>query len=344
MSMTILRNSSVALLLLAGSCRDDASTEGSGHGDGIVVGSSSGATGSDEGNSLNVDDSTGDGVVYACTNVDFVFVIDNSPSMLDEQQFLVQGVPGFVDAMQNALPSVQSFRVGVVDTDSYPGFGTLEEPLNACDPEGEASCDSCDYQLGAFLKRPQSAIDPELDCGFSTDLNYMDGDSENFPEEFGCAALVGAVGNPIEQQAGAMRAAASEELNGEGGCNEGFIRDNALLVFLVISDEEDSYESPPEPQGGSEGEPRHWFEDIVAVKQGKDTNVVGLGLLGGSPKFDDCADISEGVDGAEQASRLVDFVERFPTHFVGSVCSDGYADFFQEALVKVSDGCANFIP
>ncbi len=69
-----------------------------------------------------------------------------------------------------------------------------------------------------------------------------------------------------------------------------------------------------------------------------------LGLLGGSPKFSDCADLSQGVDGAEQSSRLVDFVERFPTNFVGSVCSNGYGDFFQSALVAVSEGCELFIP
>ena len=98
------------------------------------------------------------------------------------------------------------------------------------------------------------------------------------------------------------------------------------------------------PQGGSAGEPAEWFDAVVAAKNGRETNVVGLGLLGGSPKFGDCADLSEGVDGAEQSSRLVDFVERFPTNFVGSVCSDGYGDFFQEALVRVAEGCELFIP
>jgi hypothetical protein len=83
---------------------------------------------------------------------------------------------------------------------------------------------------------------------------------------------------------------------------------------------------------------------VVAAKNGRETNVVGLGLLGGSPKFGDCADLSQGVDGAEQSSRLVDFVERFPTHFVGSVCSEGYGDFFQEALTRVAEGCELFIP
>jgi hypothetical protein len=341
----------VAALLLAAACGDDASSGetttlsaginldgGSTITPGDAEGSSDGSTTAADGTTTN-----SVGPVFRCENVDFVFVVDNSPSMLDEQQFLAQGVPGFVSAMQNALPTVKSFRVGVTDTDSYPGLGTLEAPLDGCDP-ALADCDACDYQLGAFLTKPQSAIEPAASCNFSTGTSYMDGTSDSFANEFGCAALVGAVGNPIEQQAGALVASVSDERVGEGGCNEGFVRDDALLVFLVISDEEDNWAFPPAPQGGSPGEPKGWFEDVVAAKNGRETNVVALGLLGGSPKFPDCADLSQGVDGAEQSSRLVDFVERFPTHFVGSVCSEGYGDFFQQALVRVAEGCELFIP
>jgi hypothetical protein len=336
--------------LLASGCGDDAGSGETTSGPGIELdtrtdttepvddsldgGSSAGSGGS----------TTEDGPTFRCENVDFIFVVDNSPSMTDEQQFLAQGVPGFVSAMQNALPDVQTIRVGVIDTDSYPGIGTLEAPLEGCDPEVVDDCASCDYQLGAFLSKPESAIDPTTDCAFSTGTNAMDGTSEGFANEFGCAALVGAVGNPIEQQAGALVAAVSEDLTGEAGCNAGFVRDDALLVFLLITDEEDNYDSPPAPQGGSAGEPQEWFEAVVAAKNGRETNVVGLGLLGGSPKFGDCADLSQGVDGAEQSSRLVDFVERFPTNFVGSVCSEGYGDFFQEALTRVAEGCQLFIP
>lgn len=280
-----------------------------------------------------------------CTKVDFIFVVDNSSSMQDEQQFLAQGVPGFVSAMQNALPNVESFQVGVVDTDSYPALGTLGDALDGCPPDDpELDCSSCDYQLGSFVSKPTSASDPALSCEFSTGKSYMDGKAENFANEFGCAALVGTTGNPVEQQAAALLSAVSPDLNAAGACNDGFMRDDALLVFLLISDEEDNHTSPPDPQGGSMGEPQEWFDTVVATKDGKDSNIVALGLLGGSPKFPDCADLSQGVDGAEQSSRLVDFVERFPTSFVGSVCSEGYAAFFQDALATVSEGCANFIP
>jgi hypothetical protein len=341
-----------AALLLAAGCGDDTGSGETTSGPGIDLDSRTDSTTAPEDDSLDgvssgtagADSTTGDGPTFRCENVDFIFVVDNSPSMTDEQQFLAQGVPGFVSAMQNALPSVQNIRVGVIDTDSYPGIGTLEAPLEGCDPEVVDDCASCDYQLGAFLSKPESASDPTTDCEFSTGTSFMDGTSESFANEFGCAALVGAVGNPIEQQAGAIVAAVSEDLTAEGACNEAFVRDDALLVFLVISDEEDNYDSPPAPQGGSAGEPQEWFDAVVAAKNGRETNVVGLGLLGGSPKFGDCADLSQGVDGAEQSSRLVNFVERFPTNFVGSVCSEGYGNFFQEALTRVAEGCELFIP
>ena len=344
---------SLALALLTG-CPNETNPAGEqeeGTSGGIdLSGTTSDGPGSDVDGSTGVDPSTdtadettgAPGDTFACSRVDFIFVVDNSSSMADEQQLLVQGVPGFVTAMQNALPISQGFRVGVVDTDTYPALGVEGDPLDGCPSDGSVECDSCDYTLGAFLDKPLSAVDPTQSCEFSTGLSYMDGQSENFGNEFACTALVGAEGNPIEQQAGALVAAVSEDMNGT--CNDDFMRDNALLVFLVISDEEDNHASAPAPQGGSVGEPKEWYDAIVAAKGGKPENVVALGLLGGSPKFDDCADLSQGNDGAEQSSRLVDLVERFPTHFVGSVCSDGYAGFFQDALEKVGQGCMNFIP
>ena len=274
-----------------------------------------------------------------CEQIDFVFVIDNSLSMADEQQNLVDAVPGFVESIQTQLPDVEDIRVGVVDTDTYPGLGN-PDPLDSCPDDAE--CDSCDYQLGALLSKPASAIDPEASCDFSTGEPFMDGLGDSFASEFECVAVVGTEGNPIEQQASALVEAVSGPMNGT--CNNKFIRDDALLVFLIISDEEDDFEDPPDPQGGSFGSPTRWFDAVVEAKGGIAKNAVGLGLLGGSPRFNDCEELSEGLDGAEQTTRLTSFIERFPTHFTGSVCSQSYNAFFAEALDAVAEGCEKFIP
>ncbi len=277
-----------------------------------------------------------------CERIDFLFVVDNSSSMADEQAHLVAAVPGFVEAMQTALPDVKSLRVGVVDTDAYPALGTPDALADSC-PAG-VDCDSCDYTLGALATKPNSALDPEQSCGFSTDKPYMDGLSADFATEFECAAVVGTEGNPVEQQATALVNAVSGELNAEGACNDTFVRDDALLVFLMISDEEDDVADMPEPQGGSLGEPKVWFDAIVEAKGGIATNTVALGLIGGSPRFDDCTELSADLNGAEQTTRLGGFIGSFENSFTGSVCSEGYDAFFQAALEEVSEGCRFFIP
>jgi len=331
-----------ATLALVG-CPEGSSGDGggsTGNTGGINISGSS----SDDGGFTNLGDSstTEDdnplGIID-CEHIDFVFVVDNSSSMADEQQHLAAAVPGFVDAIQTALPDVETIRVGVVDSDAYPGLGSPDALADSC-PES-ADCDSCDYQLGALLTRPNSAADADASCGFSTDKPFMDGFGADFTSEFECAALVGTEGNPVEQQASALVAAVSNDLT---ECNNGFIRDEALLVFLMITDEEDDVASDPQPQGGSLGDPAAWTEAVLAAKEGKQSNVVALGLIGGSPRFDDCTDLSQGLDGAEQTTRLQSFIGSFDNNFTGSVCSEGYDAFFNDALVEVSEACSLFIP
>ncbi len=301
------------------------------------AGSSSGATAGSTGSS----GSTGMEEELNCKFIDFVFVVDNSKSMAGEQQNLVEAVPGFVDAMMTALPTVQNFRVGVVDSDTYPALGTPDDPLNGC-PDG-TDCDTCDYTLGAFLDKPAAAIDPKLSCNFSTGLSYMDGDSPAFADEFECAAVVGTDGNPVEQQLGALMESISSDMNAAGACNDGFLREDALMVFLVITDEEDNKALAPPPQGGSLGDPNRWHDAIIQAKGGKRNNAVALSLIGGSPKFSDCPDLAGNV-GAEETPRIQEFVESFSINFVGNVCASGYDTFFNEALEKVAEGCMKFIP
>jgi hypothetical protein len=273
-----------------------------------------------------------------CDAVDFLFVIDNSSSMAREQQRLVEAVPGFTDSILTALPGITDVRVGVVDTDSYPGLGT-EDPLDGC-PATE-DCGSCDYTLGALLTKPSSALDPGLSCDFSTGTSYMDARNPSFADEFACVAEVGLEGNQIEQQAGALVAALSPAALA-GGCNDGFLRDEALLIVLVVTDEEDDYALPPAPQGGSLGEPDEWVEAIVAAKGGLASNVVAFGLVGGDPLYGDCDELGADGQGAEASPRLMQMLEAFELSFIGSVCQDDYGEFFDDALVQVAQGCMEF--
>jgi hypothetical protein len=59
-------------------------------------------------------------------------------------------------------------------------------------------------------------------------------------------------------------------LNAVGACNEGFLRADALLVLVSITDEEDDHEAACNLNPGSPGEPSDWFDTIVAAKAGVD--------------------------------------------------------------------------
>ena len=277
-----------------------------------------------------------------CERIDFLFVIDNSSSMADEQQHLVDAVPGFVSAMQTALPDVKDLRVGVVDTDSYPGLGN-PDPLDACTLGDE--CESCDYTLGALLTKPESALDSETTCDFSSGMPYMDGLSEGFAAEFECAAIVGTEGNPVEQQAGALVNAVSPEMNGGEACNESFVRDDALLVFLVITDEEDDVESPPAPQGGE-----HWRSRSLVRRdrrgQGRDRDQcsgVGVDRWVASVRglYGSLAGARRG--GADDSAAAVHRGSSRTTS-PGAFAARGTTRFFSRRWKRCRRGCRFFIP
>src|SRR5690606_5413454 len=128
-------------------------------------------------------------------------VIDNSNSMSDEQQLLVDSFPEFIAAIEDALPAASDFHIGVTKSDI---FGFDDDPVP--DPQNP-----CAYVLGGLLTH--STPDDQktgtgFDCEFSSAANYMI-DGPTLAEEFACVARVGTKGNTGERQAEATLAALS---------------------------------------------------------------------------------------------------------------------------------------
>ena len=311
-------------------------------------------------------DGAGDaGLGGGCEKIDFLFVIDNSGSMEDEQQNLVSSFPEFISAIRSAT-SVDDYNIMVIDTDECIGtFGagetlacdTLTDP-GCCDslcatfPGGlcnTAACgcpnvaDPCDLQLGAGRRVDKNGGE----CGIDGGGRFMVDSQTELDATFACVAEVGIDGSGNEQTLSAMSEAISPALNGAGGCNEGFLRDDALLVISIITDEEDDHEdaSTGYPGFGSDGEPPQWYDAVVAAK-GKESNAVVLALVGPQPP-DDCPPLDKqagGIDGAELANRILQFTSMFQFGFVGPVCASSYGPFFTEAVSVVSQACDEFTP
>lgn len=303
-----------------------------------------------------------------CDKVDFLFVVDNSGSMADEQQALIDSFEPFIAAIEDRVGDSHDFQVMVVDVDAWV-YGECPE---ACDEA--ASCDAanacgvttecgfpcalrdlcvmgdfacgatepfeCEDVLGAGVTHPRGRGATGHDCELATGKRYMDANEPDLAGAFACAARVGTGSSAdTEQPMDAMVAALSSE-GPAGACNEGFVRDDAILVVTFITDEDDD---PTD----STGSPAGWFDAIAQAKHGDDAAVVVLGLFGDN---DDPAGICEPLShdfavGAEAAPRLREFVNMWGSRgHVGSVCATDYAPFFMAAVDSIGQACDDFVP
>jgi hypothetical protein len=253
-----------------------------------------------------------------CQKIDFLFVIDNSGSMTDEQATLIDGFPGFIEDIEASIEQYD-YHMMVVTPDLQAGF---DDPAE------------CDAMLGAGRVASADGMDCGL-AGADTDDRFADAEEDELAEVFACVAEVGTEGGGDEQPIWAMAQALTTQSN-PGGCNEGFLRDDAILVVTIITDEEDGGDSP--------GDPPLWKEVIVSAKHGDAKAIVMLGLIGDTDLPDPVCPPFTGSEGAEPSPRLREFVESFPHGRWDSVCRPDYAPFFNAAIADIGKACTEFVP
>ena len=133
---------------------------------------------------------------------------------------------------------------------------------------------------------------------------------------FECIASVGLAGNPSERPLDGMVEAISPALEGPGGCNEGFLRDDAILVVTFLSDD---------PNVEDVNTAQTAFDAIVTAKNGNPGAIVMLGLI---------------PDGQ---SHWVDFISSFGDRGIqGPIASEDYNQFFLDAVAIIEDTCLDF--
>lgn len=299
-----------------------------------------------------------------CERVDFLFVVDNSGSMREEQENLARSFPGFIDVVQRSLRA-RDYHIMVVDTDASSGAAGLRglsgiagdftcRPAPACCQLGcvldsipgvnlfqscngndcgellEAPRDPCEGALGAGKRLSPDGIS----CGIVEPDRYMVEGQPGLSDAFSCVAQVGTFGAGDEQPMAALLAALSSRANGQGGCNAGFLRDDAVAVITIISDEDDER---------SPGDVAAWTRALLDAKAGNGDAIVLLGLVGdgnvpGGLPGGPCA------DQAQPAPALQEFVSGFRFGTLGSVCAPDYTPFFRNAVATINGACNEFRP
>jgi hypothetical protein len=166
--------------------------------------------------------------------VDLLFMVDNSSSMDAMQAALKQKFPQLFKALSDiaAAGTPPDLHVGVVTSDFGAGLGA--EPY--CGPWGSGQ----GGRLQAIGQYADPSCMPPVGANY-IQFNYKDGTSNLPPGQdlvatFTCMASVGSKGCGFEHQLESVYNA----LNGMVLENNGFLRDDALLAVVFLTNEDDS--------------------------------------------------------------------------------------------------------
>lgn len=274
----------------------------------------------------------------SCEQLDFLFVVDNSASMADEQGELIDALPPFFDQVIDRSGS-DDHHVMVVDTDAWVFGGCTGtcDLLGTCVGWEDFVCGEtqplqCEDVLGAGVTHPRGEDAANVDCGFVGGERFATLSSGGALDMLGCAASVGTGSSQQEVPMEAMVTAVNPVAGGEAAaCNAGFLRDAAPLVVVFVTDEDDGQEDSP-------GNPEGWQLGLAAAKGGSAQRIAVLGLFGDSDQPGAICQYDEGSKtGAEPSVRLHQFVELFDERGIhGSICAPSYDASFDE-LVGVLD-------
>jgi hypothetical protein len=262
---------------------------------------------SGDGNGSGSGDGTGGGngeSFAACKHVDVVIALDNSGSMKEEKDAMRDiAFPGFATSLINVAGGLDDFRVGVLDACNRPAnFHT------------RGLGGSCNFHGGSV---------------------WMDSSSPNLVSEFKCVGdidssdMLCSGDSDDEQPATAAAEALEPAWTGPNMANAGFLRDDALLVVVAITDEDE------QPVPGADAQAV--YNRLVAIK-GDVNKMVFLGIGGASS--------CDGAYGsAKEATKLKNVTQKFIDQQRGvfwDLCKGNLDQGLTQALTVINSACEDF--
>lgn len=282
-----------------------------------------------------------------CTKIDFLFVVDNSGSMGAHQTALVNSFAPFIETIF-ATVQAQDFQIMVTDSDAGGDIDGACEPCSPnsfwCDDWCEAKADldvACEVTLGAGEVAPYNNEASNAICGVPEGQRFLtsDLDQGEITDLFQCMAKVGIFGDGAEMPTSAIAEAVTTQ-NQAGGCNPGFVRDDAILVVTFITDDYPVSNTPD--NASTVGSPQEWYDAVVAAKGGDPDDVVMLGII--NTEDASCVD-GAGGPVVHPTQRFVDFVDLFGDRgMTANICADNYNAFFQDAVGLIDTACDEYEP
>ena len=163
--------------------------------------------------------------------VDILFLVDDSSSMAAAQATLRQSFARFVAALRALPDGLPDLHIAVVSSDMGAGDGSI------------AGCDSTGGKQGIFQYTARGTCTSSgLQAGstFISDVGGVKNYTGNLEDVLGCIAALGETGCGFEHQFAAItRALGVDGLGAPPAENQGFLRPDAYLVVILITNEDD---------------------------------------------------------------------------------------------------------
>lgn len=257
-----------------------------------------------------------------CSAMDILFVIDNSGSMGQEQENLVANFPQFIEVMNGFG---LDYRVGVTTTGVSKDW-TDGTPIGNIPDDQDG--DDGELQLGNGCNMPRRWLE-----GTDTDVSSI----------FSCVAEVGTSGPADEMPLAAMKLALGARMS---DTNAGFLREDALLGVVILTDENDcsrednNFNVPFTEDICDETESVSTYVNALDAVKGDRGRWATAVIAGMGP-----GDCSSALGSADEAGRLINFVDQTGANAVmSSICDGDLAGALQDALDTFDNACKSFPP
>ncbi len=300
---------------------------GGGNGGGIDGGGDGDGGGGIDGGGGNGD---GGGDDFACKHLDIVIAVDGSSSMNEEMAAMGTEVfPGFADALLDISDGLDDYRVATLDACAdEPTFNVTGEPgdpgecTQSDSDQGSAACDfaSGEDWIEATPATPPADVKAEFRCvgqidrvQGSADLTVGSCTGDNDDER------------PVQAAIAAL----------QPGVNPGFLRDDAVLVVVAVTDE-DEHTIPGRSAAAL-------YDELVATK-GDVKKMVFLGIGGGPGGCGNECPANYGS--ADEARKLHNLTDLFIAEDRGvwwNLCDGDLGTGLAEALEVIEQACDDFV-
>jgi hypothetical protein len=188
-------------------------------------------------------------------NVDILFMIDNSSEMTSMQQKLALQMPTFVRALEGLSDGLPNVHIAVISSDlGAPGDSTTSIMCTAAGDKGL-------FQVGAGCTNSPLAPGAKFISNVDGVANY----TGNLEDVLSCATVLGDRGCGFEHQLGSIARALGADGSPMPAENAGFLRPDAELAIIVLSNEDDCSAPSPTPLYSLNGEPQNLTNSLGPI-------------------------------------------------------------------------------